>query len=80
MAICKLCSSDTTLIRSHVIPKSLWEIDGAQPPSRLITNTSAIYPKRVPIGVYNDTIVLAGLSRTSRLTKDPFLSGLKGLP
>jgi hypothetical protein len=57
VGICKLCGTDTRLVRSHVIPKSLWELDGTKSPPRLITNTSSVYPKRVPMGVYDQTIV-----------------------
>jgi len=58
MPVCKLCRNEVTaLINAHVIPKSLWEIDGDQPPPRLVTNTADTFPKRVPIGVYDQTIV-----------------------
>src|SRR5690349_8278370 len=57
MPICRLCGNNRPLIRSHVIPRSLWELDGAQPAPRLITNSGGTYPKRAPAGIYDQTIV-----------------------
>jgi hypothetical protein len=56
MPVCKLCAREATLIKAHVIPRSFWAIDAARP-SLMLTNTKGVYPKRVRIGVYDQTIV-----------------------
>jgi hypothetical protein len=55
--VCKLCANEATLIDAHVIPRSFWEIDHALPAPRTITNIKGEFPKRIPIGVYDQTIV-----------------------
>jgi hypothetical protein len=57
MPVCKLCANEADLIKAHVIPRSFWEIDVTQPPPRLVTNVKGVFPKRLPIGVYDQTIV-----------------------
>jgi hypothetical protein len=57
MSTCKLCKNEATLIKAHVIPRSFWEIDASQPAPRMVTNTEGVFPKRIPIGVYDQTIV-----------------------
>jgi hypothetical protein len=55
---CKLCRRNVdALINAHVIPRSFWEIDPSLPAPKLITNTTGIYPKKAPIGIYDQTIV-----------------------
>ena len=62
--ICKLCTNEATLIDAHVIPRSFWEIDAAQPPPRMVTNIKGVFPKRIPIGVYDQTIVCEPCERS----------------
>jgi hypothetical protein len=57
VSVCKLCANKAPLINAHVIPRSFWEIDAAQPPLRMVTNTVGLFPRRIPIGVYDQTIV-----------------------
>lgn len=55
---CKLCKNEVeALVEAHVIPRSLWEIDAGLGPPRVFTNTQGIYPKRVPAGIYDTTIL-----------------------
>jgi hypothetical protein len=63
-SICKLCKNEATLIKAHVIPKSFWEIDASQPTPRMVTNTEGAFPKRIPIGVYDQTIVCEPCERS----------------
>jgi len=55
--VCKLCANEATLIDAHVIPRSFWEIDHAVPPPKMVTNIKGVFPKRIPIGVYDQTIL-----------------------
>jgi hypothetical protein len=60
MPTCKLCREEApSLVKAHVIPRSFYEIDPDLPAPRLITNTKGVYPKKSPIGVYDETIVCA---------------------
>jgi len=56
--ICKGCTKDTTLINAHIIPKSFWVglKDGEIAP-KLMSNKADTYPKKLPIGVYDKTIL-----------------------
>lgn len=49
--ICKLCLKHKKLIKAHIIPESFFGTDNF-----LITNESK-YPKRRPIGIYDNTIL-----------------------
>jgi hypothetical protein len=62
-SVCKLCTNEAKLIDAHVIPRSFWEIDTAQPPPRMVTNIKGAFPKRIPIGVYDQTIVCESCER-----------------
>lgn len=55
---CKLTQTEGKGINAHIIPKSFYAIDPdeAQPP-RLVTNAEGQYAKRLPIGIYDNTIV-----------------------
>jgi hypothetical protein len=63
-SVCKLCANEATLIEAHVIPKSFWEIDHAEPPLRMVTNTEGVFPRRIPKGVYDQTIVCEPCERS----------------
>lgn len=57
---CKLCSSETKLVKAHVIPKSFCKQVSEDPTTaKLVTNTPGEYPKRNPVGVYDPTLVCA---------------------
>jgi hypothetical protein len=62
--VCQLCSNQAPLIKAHVIPRSFWEIDAAQPAPRMVTNIAGVFPKRIPIGVYDQTIVCEPCERS----------------
>ena len=64
ISICKLCKNEATLISAHVTPRSFWEIDAAQPPPRIVTNIKGVFPRRIPIGVYDQTIVCEPCERS----------------
>ena len=58
MPTCRLCEGEVSaLVKAHVVPRSFFEINPALAAPRLVTNTPEVYPKRVPIGVYDETIV-----------------------
>lgn len=52
--ICKGCGEEKNLIRAHIIPESFFVglRDGAKP-TKIISNTPGVYPKKSPIGVYD---------------------------
>lgn len=55
---CKLTGTEGKGVRAHIIPKSFYAIvpDETQP-TRLVTNAKGRYSQKVPIGIYDDTIV-----------------------
>jgi len=58
IGICKLCNKQTELIKAHIIPECFYRLDlysGEIP--RLVSNTAGTYPKRAPIGVYDENIL-----------------------
>lgn len=58
MTTCKLCLGKHKLIKAHAIPEAFFRelrSDGQTP--QLITTTPSSFPKRVPIGVYDDQIL-----------------------
>ncbi|MGF1694455.1 hypothetical protein L4C54_02130 [Vibrio lamellibrachiae] len=55
---CKGCGESKKLIKAHVIPESFFvSMKSSSKPLRLITNTSGVYPKKSPIGVYDQNIL-----------------------
>ena len=54
--LCKFCHLERNLIKAHVIPRSFFEIDPAEPP-RLATNRDGTFPKRAPTGIYDAQLV-----------------------
>jgi hypothetical protein len=64
MPACKLCENEVAaLTRAHVIPKSFFEIGPRSAAPRLVTNSKGVYPKKTPIGIYDQTIVCAECER-----------------
>ena len=58
MPTCKLCKEEVSaLVKAHVVSRSFYDIDPDLPALRLVTNTKGIYPKKSPIGVYDENIV-----------------------
>jgi hypothetical protein len=65
MECCRLCRQPKKLIQAHVIPEAFFREmrvgDGAPP---LLVKTGE-YPRRSPIGVYDQTILCAIVRRVS---------------
>lgn len=58
--ICKLCGEDRPLIRAHIIPESFFrELRDDGPAPLIVTNKPGAYPKRAPIGVYDQELLCA---------------------
>jgi hypothetical protein len=55
---CRFCDVGTGLIRAHVIPKGFFRVfrEAAETP-RLLTNNPSEYPRRIPAGIYDETIL-----------------------
>lgn len=56
MNCCQLCRKEKKLIKAHVIPESFYVI-GDQEPLRIIGNSENFYPRRTPVGVYDESIL-----------------------
>lgn len=55
---CKLTGNEGKGVRAHIIPKSFYAIDPDEKgPVKLITNMRGKYSKKVPVGIYDTTIV-----------------------
>lgn len=56
--ICQYCGEDRKLIKAHVIPEAFFRrLRDGQAPPRMLTNKENEYPKRMPIGVYDNSIL-----------------------
>ncbi len=68
---CKGCGEDKKLVRSHVIPEAFFRglRDGNTAP-RMLTNIEGKYPKKAPIGVYDQTILCADCENVFQLYDD----------
>lgn len=55
---CRLCNLPRKFAQSHVIPKAFWPelLDGKDIPL-LVSSSEGSFPKRAPIGVYDQTIL-----------------------
>lgn len=53
--VCRLCLTERSLIRAHVIPKAFWPLDDGTP--KVLSNRSGTYPSRSPQGVYDSEIL-----------------------
>ena len=57
--ICKLTRKEGTPIKAHIIPKCFFEIDpNEKGVTKVLTNSSNSFPKKVPIGIYDQSIVI----------------------
>ena len=68
---CKGCNEKKKLIKAHIIPKSFWVglRDGDEPP-KLMTDKTDIYPRRLPIGVYDKNILCRGCEDKFQMIDD----------
>jgi hypothetical protein len=58
MITCKLTGKEGPPVKAHIVPESFYELPSqSDGPYQLITNTPGKYPKKVPIGIYDNTIV-----------------------
>lgn len=55
---CKLIGAEGKGINAHIIPKRFYSIDPEESlPTEILTNKEGNYPKRSPIGIYDDSVV-----------------------
>jgi hypothetical protein len=59
MAICKLCRTDRQLIKAHIIPQSFYAPASSDGVAKILSNTKGVWPKKTPIGVYDENILCA---------------------
>jgi hypothetical protein len=59
---CKFCYQERKLVEAHVIPRSFFEINPANPP-RLASNKEGVFPKRSPAGMYDTQLVCEACER-----------------
>jgi len=58
MISCKLTGSKGKPIKAHIIPKAFYELPSQEEGScKLLSNTPDTFPKKVPVGIYDSTIV-----------------------
>lgn len=64
---CKLCGIDGRLVDAHIIPaaffRDLHTAGGGGPPLEIVANDPKVYPKRAPIGVYDQGLVCDACER-----------------
>lgn len=56
---CRFCNKEKPLGDSHIIPRSFFsqKPDGDPRPNQLLSNKVGTFPKKIPIGVYDQTIL-----------------------
>jgi hypothetical protein len=59
MPVCLLCGEDKPLIDAHIIPKGFHPEPAAIGPAVLVSNKAGVYPRRAPVGVYDQHILCA---------------------
>ncbi len=58
MITCKLTGGKGKPIKAHIIPKSFFELPSQEEGScKLLSNTLGIFPRKVPAGIYDSTLV-----------------------
>ena len=55
--ICKLTGKSGPGVKAHIVPEAFYLIKADQAPLRLLTNTPGRFPKRSPVGAYDETMV-----------------------
>ena len=63
MGICRLCGEEKPLIKAHIVPAPFWPNATSGMP-KLLTNTEGIFPRRAPIGVYDEEILCRTCDQT----------------
>jgi hypothetical protein len=58
MCHCKMCGQESKLIRAHIIPEAFFrELRKDSQPPLLVSGVPGAFPKRAPIGVYDEEIL-----------------------
>ena len=58
MITCKLTGNIGKGVKAHIVPRAFYEIPPQEEgPFKLISNIGGIFPKKLPIGIYDNTIV-----------------------
>ncbi len=58
MFTCKLTGKNGRPVKAHVIPKAFYEIPPqSEGPYKLVSGAAGVHPKKVPIGIYDNTMV-----------------------
>lgn len=65
MSHCRLCNQDRKLVKAHAIPQSFFRVmrSGSEIPL-LVSNTENSFPKRLPIGIYDENILCEECEKT----------------
>ncbi|MFH0984279.1 MAG: hypothetical protein V1882_01960 [Candidatus Omnitrophota bacterium] len=63
VGFCKLCKTEKVLIGAHIIPKSLYMLEPSKEPTKLVSNNPGEYPKKCPVGVYDQNILCENCDR-----------------
>ena len=64
MAQCKLCGADRALVDAHIIPASFFrDVQIGDEALQVIANDPAKFPRRAPIGVYDQNLVCGACER-----------------
>ena len=58
MIVCKLTGKSGRAVKAHIVPKAFYELPPqSEGTNRLLTNTPGQFPKKIPVGIYDDAIV-----------------------
>lgn len=57
MEVCKLCKQPSKLIKAHIVPEAFWPKVSDVGSPKIISNSAGFYPKKSPIGVYDENIL-----------------------
>jgi hypothetical protein len=74
---CKFCNEETKLIKAHIVPAGFFKKMRDGTPLQLISKSPGIFPRRLPIGVYDKTILCSMcdglLGRYDQYAQEAFL-------
>lgn len=63
--ICKLCGQDRPLVNAHIIPEAFFRpLRGEGSAPLMVTDKPGVYPKRAPIGIYDQELLCANCETT----------------